>query len=88
MTSVIVLPPSLDDGSFEQVFEQLATLGPDRKILVDARHVRWSSPYGLTALLTLAQTRQERPALAGPEHEDTASYWARTGLYRHAEQLY
>ena len=88
MTTVINVPPSLDDATFEQVLEQIAPLAPDQKILIDARHARWASPYGLTALLTLAQSRAEPPAFTGPEAEDTASYWARTGFYRHAEQLF
>ncbi|HEX5831081.1 MAG TPA: ATP-binding protein [Gemmatimonadaceae bacterium] len=88
MTTVIAVPPSLDDQSFEQVLEQLAPLPTDARVLVDARHVRWASPYGLAALLTVAQTRRERPALAVPEHDETASYWARTGFYRHAEELF
>jgi anti-sigma regulatory factor (Ser/Thr protein kinase) len=88
VTTVINVPPSLDESTFEQVLDQLAPLPADRKILIDARHARWASPYGLTALLTLAQTRAERPAFAGPEADDTASYWARTGFYRHAEQLF
>ena len=88
MTTVIAVPPSLDDHSFEQVLEQLAPLPADAKILIDARHARWASPYGLTALLTLAQTRTERPALAVPELEETASYWARAAFFQHAEPLY
>ena len=88
MTTVITVPPSLDDQTFEQVLEQVAPLAPDEKILVDARHARWASPYGLTALLTLAQTRAERPALAVPEADDTASYWARTSFFKHAETVY
>jgi anti-sigma regulatory factor (Ser/Thr protein kinase) len=88
VTTVITVPPSLDDHSFEQVLEQLAPLPPDARILVDARHAKWASPYGLTALLCLAQTRAERPAFAVPEAEETASYWARAGFFRHAEQLF
>lgn len=88
MTTVVSVPPSLDDESFEQVIEQVATLPVDRKILVDARHTRWASPYGLTALLTLAQTRTERAGFTGPEAEDTASYWQRAGFYRYAEELF
>ena len=88
MTSVIIVPPSLDDHSFEQVVEQLATVPPDAKLLVDARHTRWASPYGLTALLTLGQTRQERPSFTAPDNEETASYWARTGFFKYAEELY
>ncbi len=88
MTKVIEVPPSLDDISFEQVFEALAALPPDEKILIDARRTRWASPYGLTALLTVAQTRLQRPALAIPELEDTASYWTRAQFFRYAEDLY
>jgi len=88
VTTVITVPPSLDDHSFEQVLEQLAPLPADEKILIDARHARWASPYGLTALLTLAQTRAERPTLAVPELEDTASYWARAAFFQHAETVY
>ncbi|HSA56629.1 MAG TPA: ATP-binding protein [Gemmatimonadaceae bacterium] len=88
MTTVISVPPSLDDETFEQVIEQLAPLPAEQKILVDARHTRWASPFGLTALLTVAQTRAERAAFAGPETDDTASYWQRAGFYRHAEELF
>ena len=88
MTTVITVPPSLDDQSFEQVLEQLAPVPPDQKVLIDARHTRWASPYGLTALLTLAQTRDERPSFTGPEAEETASYWQRAGFFRHAEELF
>ena len=88
MTSVITVPPSLDDHTFEQVVEQLASVPHDAKLLVDARHTRWASPYGLTALLALGQSRNERASFAAPEAEDTASYWARTGFFRHAEELY
>ena len=88
MTKVIEAPPSLDDTSFEQIFEALAPLPPDEKILIDARRTRWASPYGLTALLAVAQTRLQRPALAVPELEDTASYWSRAQFFRYADDLY
>ena len=88
MTTVITVPPSLDDDTFEQVFEQVATVSPDQKVLVDARRTVWASPYGLTALLAVAQSRAERAAFAGPESEETASYWARAGFYRHAADVY
>jgi anti-sigma regulatory factor (Ser/Thr protein kinase) len=88
VTSVITVPPSLDDHTFEQVVEQLASVPADAKLLVDARHTRWASPYGLTALLALGQTREERANFAAPDTEETASYWARTGFFRHAEEIY
>jgi len=88
VTSVITVPPSLDDHSFEQVVEQLASVPPDGKLVVDARHTRWSSPYGLTALLTLGQSRVERASFTVPDNEETASYWARTGFFKHADDLF
>ena len=94
MTTVIPVPPSLDESSFEQIFEALAPLPPDARVLLDARHARWSSPYGLTALLCVAQSRlalnggTERPGFAVPENTDTTSYWARTGFFRHAAELF
>jgi anti-sigma regulatory factor (Ser/Thr protein kinase) len=88
VTNVITVPHSLDDATFEQILEPLSRLQPDDKVLIDARHARWASPYGLTALLTLAQTRLERPSLAIPEADETASYWARAGFFRHAADLY
>lgn len=88
MTTVIPVPPSLDDATFEQILAPLATLPSDARLLLDARHARWASPFGLTGLLTLAQTRAERPALAVPDSDETASYWSRTGFFRHAEELF
>ena len=88
MTQIISLPLSLDDASFEQVFQALSQTAPDDKILLDARHTRWATPYGLTVLLTIAQTRTAKPALVPPEAEDVVSYWARTGFFAHAESLF
>lgn len=88
MTTVIDVPHSLDDRSFEEIFDQLAPLPPDEKVLLDARRTRWASPFGLTGLLTVAQTRLERPTLAIPENDDTASYWSRANFFKHAEGLY
>ena len=88
MTSVITVPPSLDDYTFEQVVDQLAAIPPDAKVIIDARHTRWASPFGLTALLTLGQTREVRPSFTAPDNEETSSYWARTGFFRHAEELF
>ena len=88
MTTVITVPPSLDDATFEQILDPLSRLAPDDKLLLDARHARWASPYGLTGLLTIAQTRLTKPSLAVPESDETASYWARTAFFRHAADLF
>ncbi len=88
MTTIINVPPSLDDQSFEQIFAQVALLPPEEKILLDARRTRWASPFGFTALLSLAQTRLERPGLTVPEAEDTASYWSKASFFTYADSLY
>jgi anti-sigma regulatory factor (Ser/Thr protein kinase) len=88
VTQIISLPLSLDDASLEQVFQALSPIAPDDKVLLDARHTRWATPYGLTALLAIAQTRTTTPAFVPPEADDTLSYWARTGFFGHAESLY
>ncbi len=88
MTTILAVPPSLDDGTFEALLQALAAIPEDAKVLVDARHTRWASPYGLTGLLTLAQSRQEKPQFTTPEDPDTASYWARAGFFKHAEPLF
>lgn len=88
MTAIINVPPSLDDEKFELVLDQVARVPADERLLLDARHAKWSSPYGLTALLALAQSRAEKPAFTGPEDENTASYWSRAAFYRHAEEVF
>ena len=70
------------------MLEQLAAVPADAKVLIDARHTTWSSPFGLTGLLALAQTRGEKASFSGPESDDTASYWQRAGFYKHAESLF
>ncbi len=87
MTTILTVPPSLDDGTFEALLQPLAALPDDAKVLLDARHTRWASPYGLTALLSLAQSRTgDRAQFIPPEDPNTASYWARSGFLRHAEK--
>jgi anti-sigma regulatory factor (Ser/Thr protein kinase) len=88
VTTLLVVPPSLDDTSFESMVSALAEAPQDGKLLVDARHTRWASPYGLVGLLTLAQTRAEPPQFLPPESDETASYWARSGFFKYAEQLF
>ena len=88
MTSTITVPASLDDLTFEQVISQVAAVSADEELLVDARRCTWASPYGLTALLTLAQTRAVKPLFLPPDLDDLAAYWSRVGFFRHAEELF
>ncbi|MBA3854177.1 MAG: hypothetical protein C0503_07165 [Gemmatimonas sp.] len=88
MTAVITVPAYLDEQSFEQVIEQVAPLPADAKLLVDARHTRFSTPYGLTGLLCLAQSRAEKPDFAPPAEDEVKSYWSRSSFFRYAEELF
>lgn len=88
MSTVINVPSSLDDQGIEKILEQLATVPADAPVLFDARHARWGTPYGLTAMLTIGQTRGEKATFSGPESDDVASYWARTGFYKHADGIF
>jgi anti-sigma regulatory factor (Ser/Thr protein kinase) len=88
VTAVITIPASLDEQSFEQVIEQVAPLPLDAKLLLDARHTRFATPYGLTGLLCLAQSRAEKPEFAPPTDDDVKSYWSRSSFFRYAEELF
>ncbi len=88
MTTVIKLPPSLDEQTFEQVLEQVSGVPEDAKMLLDARHTKWASPYGLTALLTLGQARPSRATLAAPDSDETLSYWSRANFFYYANELF
>ncbi len=88
MSTVINVPSSLDDAGIERILEQLATVPVDAPVLFDARHARWGTPYGLTAMLTIGQTRGEKATFSGPESEEIASYWARAGFYKHADGIF
>jgi len=88
VTTVIKVPPSLDEHTFEQVLEQVAGIPEDAKMLLDARHTKWASPYGLTALLTLGQVRRTRATLAAPDADDTLSYWSRANFFYYANDLF
>ena len=88
MTTILTVPQSLDDSTFESVLQPLAEVPDGSKVMLDARHTKWSSPYGLIALLTLGQARGDRPQFYPPEDANTASYWARAGFFRHADKLF
>lgn len=88
MTAVITVPGSLDDQSFEQVLDSLATHPPDARVIVDARHCNFATPYGLICMLTLAQSRTEQPTFLPPLDANVSSYWARAGFFKYAEELF
>jgi anti-sigma regulatory factor (Ser/Thr protein kinase) len=88
VTTVLTVPPSLDESTFETLLQAAAAAPAATKVLFDARHTRWASPAGLIGLLSLGQARADQPQFIPPEDSNTASYWARAGFFRHAEPLF
>ena len=91
MTFVIPVPETLDDRGFEALVSHWASAG-EARVLLDARHVRWVSPYGVLGLLAAgAASRErsgERPLLQPPENRDVASYLSRIRFYENAHQIF
>ena len=88
MTTVVTIPPMLDDFSFESVSAQLKSHGPNEPLVIDARQCKFATPFGMTALLTIGQARTEKPALLLPEAADTLRLWTRFGFMRQVESVY
>jgi anti-sigma regulatory factor (Ser/Thr protein kinase) len=88
VTTVIAVPEELNERTFESVIDQVAEQPADAKLLVDARHTTFGTPYAFTALLCLAQGRATKPAFTIPDNRSTASYWARCGFFDFASDLY
>lgn len=87
MTTVISVPQSLDEHTVESVFEQLAQAAPESRLVLDARHTTWASPFGLASLLCVGQVHGARTTFTVPEAAETASYWSRSGFFTHAAEL-
>jgi anti-sigma regulatory factor (Ser/Thr protein kinase) len=94
MTRLVEVPTQFDDRSFDQfagAFADAVTSG--ERLLFDAHAAEWASPYGLVGLLVAGQAARrgnggEPPLLTAPTQADVASYWARAGFFREAEQLF
>jgi len=92
VTRVVEVPASFDDRSFDQFAQGFGAWPPEERILVDARGATWASPYGLIGMLTAAQAlreaRREKPLFTVPASDEVRRYWARTGFFRHAADLF
>ena len=92
MTSVVAVPTSFDDRSFEPFVAGLAALTAPGRVLIDAHATEWASPFGLVGLLCAGQALGVRlgakPLLTVPADREVAQYWARTGFFAQAETLF
>ncbi len=91
MTVVIQLPESLDERGFESLVTAWATAEGGR-LLLDARHVRWVSPFGIVGLLAAGAGWRnrwgEQPRIQLPENEDVMSYLARVEFFDAARAIF
>jgi len=91
MTRVVPVPETLDDRGFESLIGGLAEVDGGRALL-DARHVRWVSPYGIVGLLAAGAACSkrwgERPILQPPEIKDVATYLSRIRFYEQAHEVF
>ncbi len=91
MTRVVEVPVHFDHHTFDQ-FADAFGAPTDERLLFDAHATKWGSPYGLVGLLAAGQWLQEqqrtKPLLTIPNDRDVAHYWARTGFFRNAEDLF
>ena len=89
--NVIDLPSSLDQRFMDDLFDEVSR-SDERKLLFDARHVRWVDPNGMVGLLaagSVALSRQGTPPrLHLPEHPDVPGYMARMGFFRAADGVF
>lgn len=92
MTRIAEVPAYFDDKSFDHFAAGFGDWPPEGRILVDARAATWASPYGLIGMLTAAQAlreaRQEKPLFTVPASDEVRRYWARTGFFKHAADLF
>lgn len=91
MTFVIPAPETLDEKGFESLVSGWAGV-ESRHLLLDARHVRWVTPYGVLGLLAVGAAWRnrsgERALLQPPESRDVTSYLARIGFYEKAHEIF
>ncbi len=91
MTRVLSVSETLDHQGFEALVAGWSTAEGGR-LLVDARHVRWVSPYGVIGLLAVGTATRnlwgERPWLEPPENKDVASYLTRIRFFEQAREIF
>jgi anti-sigma regulatory factor (Ser/Thr protein kinase) len=92
VSRVVEVPASFDDRSFEAFATSFAAGPPTDRMVFDARGAQWASPFGLIGMLTAAQAVKEAggpaPAFTVPQADEVRRYWARTGFFRYAAELF
>jgi anti-anti-sigma regulatory factor/anti-sigma regulatory factor (Ser/Thr protein kinase) len=82
---VIPVPGSLDLQTVDALLDLVPPAETGRRLLFDARHVRWVDPNGMVGLLVAGTVARERsdtlPRLELPESPDVLSYLGRMAFF-------
>ena len=87
---VITVPGSLDERTFDSVFEGLQG-DEGGRVLLDARHLRFADPFGMLGLLAVGEHVKksgEQAILQLPDEADVVGYMARMDFFDHANGLF
>ncbi|WP_419164755.1 hypothetical protein [Candidatus Palauibacter sp.] len=93
MSRVVRVPATLDEAAFEVLIGRLRS-GCDEqaRLLLDARAVRWVSPYGLIGLLAVGQEARLRtglpPLIEPPRDAEVRSYINRMHFWTAAAEVF
>ena len=93
MSRVVRVPATLDESSFERLVEAARSVDqPHARLLLDARAVRWVSPYGLIGLLAVGQEARLRtglpPLIEPPLDAEVRSYINRMRFWPAAREVF
>lgn len=94
MSRVVDVPEEMDHRGFEQLLVEvrLAMRDEPEMVVLNARHVRWVSPYGLIGVLAVGRVIRDQtgnpPAIEAPESTKVRSYWDFMGFWQAAEGIF
>lgn len=94
MSRVIEVPEVLDHKGFEELVATLASVPdePGSRLLFNAKHVRWVSPYGIIGLLAAGQVSRDRtglsPRIEAPDNREVRSYLERMDFWPAAHEVF
>ena len=93
MSRVVRVPATLDEAAFEVLIGRVRSGGDEQaRLLLDARAVRWVSPYGLIGLLAVGQEARLRtglpPLIEPPRDAEVRSYINRMHFWTAAAEVF
>lgn len=94
MSRVVIVPEDMDHRGFEALLVLLdrAFEEEPERILLNAKRVRWVSPYGLIGLLAVGRVIRDQtghaPSIEAPENREVHSYWDFMGFWEAAQGIF